>query len=81
MKGYKDMTLGRLAELAFAMERVPSFDLIDAAEEFGANVPATQSAQPGTMVFGPTIHAAPAKMTDGGRPNIDVKKNYSLVAA
>lgn len=81
MKGYKDMTLGRLAELAFAMERVPRFDLIDAAEEFGANVPVTQSTQPGTLALNPTIHAAPAEKTVSGTQKIDVKEKYSLVAA
>ena len=36
-RGYKDITLGRVAELSFAMGRRPAFDLPDAPKRPGQN--------------------------------------------
>lgn len=40
LRGYKDITLGRVAELAFAMGRTPEFALPKAATKAGSNIPA-----------------------------------------
>jgi hypothetical protein len=39
LKGLKDITLGRVAELAWAMGRLPSFDLPKADSSIGSNLP------------------------------------------
>lgn len=77
MRGYKDITLGRLAELAFAMGLTPKFDLVDEAEEFGTNVPAIRPTLPITVVLSPTAHSASAKIVGVGNP----KTKYVLEAA
>ena len=38
IRGQKDLTLGRVAELAFALGRDPSFELINPQSTVGANV-------------------------------------------
>jgi plasmid maintenance system antidote protein VapI len=38
IRGYKDITLGRVAELAHALGRVPHFDLVVRAQHHGTNV-------------------------------------------
>lgn len=39
LKGLKDMTLGRVAELAWAMGRIPTFELPKATMAAGTNLP------------------------------------------
>lgn len=39
LRGKKDLTLGRLAELAWAMDREPFFDLLERAPQKGSNLP------------------------------------------
>jgi Helix-turn-helix len=39
LRGMKDITLGRLAELAWALGRTPFFDLIEPAVRAGSNLP------------------------------------------
>jgi hypothetical protein len=39
LRGQKDMTLGRVAELGWAMGRVPSFSLHEAKNSDGSNLP------------------------------------------
>jgi transcriptional regulator with XRE-family HTH domain len=42
LRGMKDLTLGRVAELAFALGRVPSFELPEMAYPAGSNVATPQ---------------------------------------
>lgn len=62
LKGFKDITLGRVAELAWVLDRVPSFDLSQQITPAGQNIfassyaPATQAA-PEVKVTG-TFQAA-----------------------
>jgi transcriptional regulator with XRE-family HTH domain len=48
LKGFKDITLGRVAELAWALNRVPSFDLakqiISDAQNISPNIYVSQTA-------------------------------------
>src|SRR6266481_7200850 len=39
LRGKKDMTVGRVAELAWALGRTPSFDLPEATNRAGSNLP------------------------------------------
>jgi len=43
LRGKKDLTLGRLAELAWAMDRSPSFDILEHVAQYGSNLPPTSS--------------------------------------
>lgn len=39
IRGHKDITLGRVGELAWALGRRPQFDLVEQAPSIGANYP------------------------------------------
>ena len=39
LKGFKDMTLGRVGELAWAMGRMPSFSIESSIQSAGTNIP------------------------------------------
>ena len=41
LKGFKDITLGRVGELAWAMGRLPHFSIEEPAQAVGTNVPET----------------------------------------
>jgi plasmid maintenance system antidote protein VapI len=43
LRGKKDLTLGRVAELAWAMGRTPSFELPETVVQSGSNLPLTSS--------------------------------------
>jgi hypothetical protein len=43
LRGKKDLTLGRVAELAWAMKRVPTFDLPELTLNVGSNLPPISS--------------------------------------
>lgn len=45
LKGLRDMTLGRVAELGWAMGRVPTFDLRKDVLQAGSNLPPLQQQQ------------------------------------
>lgn len=45
LRGYKDITLGRVAELAFAMGRKPSLVLLTPHEQTGTNNPIMSTTQ------------------------------------
>lgn len=64
IKGYKDITLGRVAELAYALGRKPMFDLPPLAERDGGNIkhddtkedgptPSGAKVRPNVYDFGP----------------------------
>jgi hypothetical protein len=64
LKGLKDMTLGRVAELAWTMGRRPRFILDDIAQDSSSNYPATiPTVQPAPLPasiigqFGAAAHA------------------------
>lgn len=50
LRGYKDITNGRVAELAYAMGRVPHFSLMEAPVAKGANVRPAESANTPTVI-------------------------------
>ena len=81
LRGYKDITLGRLAELAFAMGLKPKFDLISEAEEFGANVPIIHVTPHKTVVLISPSQPVSGKTLESGKNKIDVKTKYVLEAA
>lgn len=39
LRGFRDITLGRVAELAFAMGRTPTFELVEEVLTAGSNAP------------------------------------------
>jgi hypothetical protein len=39
LRGQKDITVGRVGELAWAMGRIPSFDLSEVKPAIGSNLP------------------------------------------
>ncbi len=43
IRGYKDLTLGRVAELAWALGREPSFGLLEPSHAHQSNIPAASS--------------------------------------
>lgn len=49
LKGLKDMTLGRVAELAWAMGRTPTFELPRPPETLGSNLPSLVPLQAQTL--------------------------------
>lgn len=62
INGYKDLTLGRVAELAWALGRKPLFSLPEAANPIGSNLPitgvqmiTTTAPNTGLNQFGPSI--------------------------
>jgi ribosome-binding protein aMBF1 (putative translation factor) len=81
LRGYKDITLGRLAELAFAMGLKPKFELVDEAEEFGANVPVVQTTPHRTFVLSATPQRVMAEVEKKGSHKVEVKTKYVLEAA
>lgn len=44
INGYKDITLGRVAELAFAMGRIPSLEFLEPVAQHGSNIGPAQNA-------------------------------------
>ncbi|HEV7598823.1 MAG TPA: helix-turn-helix transcriptional regulator [Bradyrhizobium sp.] len=46
LKGFKDITLGRVAELAWVMGRKPSFNLDEQIAAVGQNIPPVLAQQP-----------------------------------
>ena len=56
LRGKKDLTLGRLAELAWAMGRAPLFDVLEIAIQSGSNLPISSNAAAGA--FQPTPRTA-----------------------
>jgi transcriptional regulator with XRE-family HTH domain len=49
LRGKKDMTIGRVAELGWALGRMPTFDLPERAIQDGSNLPAP------AVVIGPSV--------------------------
>jgi hypothetical protein len=63
LRGQKDITIGRVGELAWAMGRIPSFDLLQISPRMGSNLPASSgtavaSMRPLAVSTGPSM--APA---------------------
>ncbi len=62
LKGQKDITIGRVGELAWAMGRVPSFDLLQVTPRMGSNLPTSSSAidMAGILTGAPQSSLVPA---------------------
>ena len=61
LRGRKDITLGRVAELAFALGRAPSFELVKPAMKLGSNMkPVGSLVRPSTSAAAVTL-ASPMK--------------------
>ena len=81
LRGYKDITLGRVAELAFAMGLKPEFDLISEPEEYGVNIPVVHTTLPEAVVLSSTPQPVSGKILQSGNNKIDVKTKYIFEAA
>ncbi|PPQ17932.1 hypothetical protein CV770_18365 [Bradyrhizobium sp. AC87j1] len=66
LKGFKDITLGRVGELAWALGRQPRFSIEDAIHVAGANHPDLHGSGPNT----PVISTASASSSNAGVYNV-----------
>lgn len=64
LKGFKDITLGRVAELAWAMGRKPTFSITEPAHLAGANHVGTGGA--GLVTNAPAVTSAQAASSNAG---------------
>jgi transcriptional regulator with XRE-family HTH domain len=81
LRGYKDITLGRLAELAFAMGLKPRFELVSEEEEFGTNISVVQTTPHKPVVLSTAPQSVSAKTLGNGINKIDVQTKYVFEAA
>jgi Helix-turn-helix len=58
LRGKKDLTLGRVAELAWAMGRVPTLEIAKNTNVLSSNLPPISSAKPNSMLMGIATIAA-----------------------
>jgi hypothetical protein len=82
LRGYKDITLGRLAELAFAMGLTPKFELVDDIEEFGVNTPPPVVIAPSsTVAIKPPTRRESGVVIGSSSHTMDLQKRFNLEAA
>lgn len=58
IRGYKDITLGRVAELAYAMGRKPVLDMPEATTRAGANTPVSRQMESSSVKISTTSDTA-----------------------
>jgi transcriptional regulator with XRE-family HTH domain len=78
LKGFKDITLGRLAELAFAMGREPTLELLLDQDEVGTNAPSISVAP---VLPNTAVNSMQAKLTKSSSLNSNVVSGQFVMEA
>lgn len=79
LRGKKDLTLGRVAELAWAMDRAPFFDLPVLTVQVGCNLPPMMAASTGSAAVSNSVTVVTS--TNVGMQSIIPTNNNALPAA